>query len=209
MYKHFIKRLLDIVFSFIILIFGIPFILIGAILIKLDSKGPIFFKQPRIGKDNKEFTVYKLRTMDLVVFDENGKRRKDKDRITKSGRIIRKLSLDELPQLVNVFLGDMSFVGPRPLLVRYYPYYTDEELRRHEVRPGITGLAQINGRSNLLWEERFAYDVQYVDNLTFLLDMKIVFNTFMKVFRGSDTGVSDRPKNLVDFDVHRKNIKLR
>ena len=140
--------------------------------------------------------------------DEHGCKIRDRHRVTKAGSIIRKLSIDELPQLYNIFKGDMSFVGPRPLLVRYLPYYTMEELRRHDVRPGITGLAQINGRGNLQWEERFRYDLQYVDNVSLILDLKIVLKTIKKVFKQEGTSTI-RPAFLVDFDVHRgkKNIR--
>ncbi len=209
MYKKYFKRILDIIFALILIVLGFPLIIIGIILIKLDSKGPLLFRQERIGYKNKKFIVYKLRTMDLLPFDENGNRRKDKDRVTKAGKIIRKLSIDELPQLINIVKGDMSFIGPRPLLVRYYSYYTDEELRRHNIRPGITGLAQVNGRSNLKWEDRFLYDVQYVDNLSFIMDIKIVFLTVKKVILGNDTNTSNRPKGLKDLDEERKLNKIR
>ncbi len=209
MYKIFFKRLLDFIMSVVLLVLGLPFIIIGAIFIKIDSPGPVVFTQERIGYKNKKFKIYKLRTMDLVPFDSEGNRRKDKDRITKAGKIIRKLSIDELPQLLNIIKGEMSFIGPRPLVLRYYHYYTDEELRRHDVRPGITGLAQVNGRSNLNWEDRFRYDVYYVDNLSFLLDLKILFKTIRKIVSGADTSVTTRPKNLKDFDAERNFEKVR
>lgn len=209
MYKKYIKRILDILLALILFIIGLPFIIIGAIFIKIDSKGPILFTQERIGYKNQKFKIYKLRTMDLVPFDKDGNRRKDRDRVTKAGKIIRKLSIDELPQLINIIKGEMSFIGPRPLVLRYYHYYTDDELRRHDVRPGITGLAQVNGRSNLNWEERFKYDLYYVDNLSFLLDLKICLQTIKKIILGSDTTVTARPKNLKDFDAERNFQKLR
>jgi len=146
--------------------------------------------------------------MIVRTHDETGRKLDDKDRVTRVGRVIRRLSIDELPQLVNIIKGDMSFVGPRPLLVRYLPYYTDSELRRHEVRPGITGLAQINGRGFLQWEERFKYDLEYVDNLSFLLDAKILLRTVYQVLSGEGSS-TDRPSYLVDFDEHRRFMKMR
>lgn len=207
-YKKYIKRVLDFSFALFFLILSVPFIFIGYILIKLDSKGSAFFTQTRIGKDCKEFKIYKLRTMKLETHAKDGRKLKDRERVTKSGKIIRKFSIDELPQLLNILKGDMSFVGPRPLLVRYLPYYTEEEIRRHDVLPGITGLAQINGRSNLQWEERFQYDLEYVEKLSFKLDVKILLKTIQKVFGGSNTSTI-RPKGLVDFDKHRDYKKLR
>lgn len=206
-YNKVIKRGLDFLFALALLVLGLPFLLIGILLIKIDSKGPVFFSQERIGHLNKPFTIYKLRTMSLETH-RDGIKLRDRERVTKSGRIIRKLSIDELPQLINILRGDMSFVGPRPLLPRYYPYYTDEELKRHDVRPGITGLAQIKGRGNLQWEERFSYDLYYVNNLSPLLDLQIVLKTIQKVIKSEGTSTV-RPPNLVDFDVHRNFEKRR
>ena len=201
-YQYYIKRIFDLLLALTLLLVSSPMILIACILIKVDSEGPVIFKQTRIGKDCKEFTIYKLRTMKLQTHDKDGRKLRDRERVTRMGKIIRKLSLDELPQLINIIKGEMSFIGPRPLLVRYLPFYTEEELRRHDVLPGITGLAQINGRSFLSWEERFAYDVEYVDNISLNLDIKILFKTINKVFKGEGTSTI-RPKNLVDFDKHR------
>lgn len=209
MYEKIIKPIFDFLLALLILVLSSPFLLLGMLYIKWDSKGPVLFKQERIGKDNQIIIIYKLRTMILDQYDQEGRKLRDKERVTKAGKLIRKLSLDEIPQLINILKGEMSFIGPRPLLVRYYPYYTDEELRRHDVKPGLTGLAQINGRSNIGWEERFKYDVEYVDNLSFALDVHIFFETLMKVIKGSDTSVSNRPKNLVSFDQHRRFKKLR
>ena len=201
-YRKYVKRSLDFIFALILLIISVPFILIASLFIVLDSKGSPIFTQIRIGKDSKEFKIYKLRTMKLQATDMDGNKIRDRDRVTRAGRIIRKLSIDELPQLFNILKGEMSFIGPRPLLVRYLPYYTEEEIRRHDVLPGITGLSQINGRSNLQWEERFEYDVKYVDNISFKLDMQIFWITIRKVFEGSDTSTIRR-SDIVDFDKHR------
>ena len=181
--------------------------LIVAALIKLESHGPAVFQQERVGYNNKIFSIYKFRTMKLETH-QNGRELKDKERLTKVGRIVRKLSLDELPQLWNILKGDMSFIGPRPLLVRYYPYYTDEELRRHDVRPGITGLAQIHGRSHAQWDERLRYDLEYVDNLSLGMDCKVLYLTINKVIKGSNTS-SIKPAFLVDFDRYRNYEKRR
>ncbi len=205
MYRHFFKRVLDFIIALVLIVLTSPFLLIGAIVIKLDDKGPVFFNQQRVGKDNKVFTIYKLRSMKMQTHDpETGRKLRDKERVTSAGRFVRKTSIDELPQLFNVLKGDMSFVGPRPLLVKYLPYYTNEELHRHDVRPGITGLAQVNGRSNLPWEERFAYDLEYVKNITFLGDLSIWWKTFEKVFKGSDTSVNERPKGFVSLNLQRE-----
>ena len=209
MYRKFIKRLLDIIFSIILIILTSPFLLIGIIAIKMDDHGSAFFNQVRIGKDNKKFTMYKLRSMKNQTHDKDGRKLRDKERVTKAGRFIRKTSIDELPQLFNVLKGDMSFIGPRPLLVKYLPYYTEEELHRHDVRPGITGLAQVNGRSNLGWEKRFAYDVEYVNNITFLGDMRILGRTLGKVFKGADTSVNERPEGFVSLNIQRAGERLR
>ena len=202
-YNKIVKRIFDFLISFIFLIIALPFIFLSSVFIKLDSSGPIFFVQERIGYKTQKFKIYKLRTMKTEAFDEQGEKIRDRDRITRAGKIIRKLSLDELPQFLNVLKGDMSFIGPRPLLPRYLPYYTEEENRRHDVRPGITGLAQVHGRGFLQWEDRFKYDIEYVDNISFILDIKILFLTIKSVFSSEGTSTI-RPKNLVDFDEHRK-----
>lgn len=207
-YRRYVKRSLDFILALVLLIISLPFIIIACIFIVLDSEGPPIFTQIRIGKDAEEFKIYKLRTMKLQAFDKDGNKIRDRDRVTRVGKIVRKLSIDELPQLLNILKGDMSFIGPRPLLVRYLPYYTDEEMRRHDVLPGITGLSQINGRSNLQWEERFEYDVEYVDKISLKLDIKIVWITIKKVFEGSDTSTIRR-SDIVDFDEHRDFKKLR
>lgn len=207
MYQHGIKRILDFLAAFVLLIVSSPFVLIALLAIPLDSKGPAVFSQKRVGYKNSIFTVYKLRTM-ITETHRDGRKLRDRERVSRIGRILRMTSIDELPQLVNILKGEMSFIGPRPLPVRYYPYYTDEELGRHDVRPGITGLAQVNGRSNLQWEDRFRYDLYYRDHCSFLLDAKIVLKTIEKVFKSEGTSTI-RPVSLVDFDVHRNLVKNR
>lgn len=208
MYRKIFKRNLDFFAALILFALSLPILLISAVWIRLDSPGSPFFVQERIGYKNRPFKVIKLRTMKLETQDEEGRKLRDRQRVTRSGATLRKLSIDELPQLINILKGDMSFVGPRPLIPRYFPYYTDEELRRHEVLPGITGLAQVNGRSDLQWEERFSYDLTYVDKLSFLLDLKIVIKTLEKIISRENTSTI-RPANLVDFDIHRNFEKLR
>lgn len=176
------KRSIDFLFSLFLLIITSPIILITAIIIKIKIGSPILFKQQRPGLNGKPFFIYKFRTM-TDERDTNGNLLSDEIRLTKTGGIIRKLSLDELPQLFNVLKGDMSFIGPRPLLMKYLPLYNKEQARRHEVRPGITGWAQVNGRNAISWEEKFKYDVWYVDHQSILLDLKILFLTIVKVFR--------------------------
>ncbi len=183
MYRKYIKRILDLVFAVILLILLSPIMLLAAIAIKIeDPKGPVLFKQKRPGKDTKIFTVYKFRTM-RVETEKDGRPLSDMERITKVGAFLRKTSIDELPQLFNIIRGEMSFIGPRPLLVEYLDYYTPEQMRRHEVMPGISGWAQVNGRNAISWEEKFKYDVWYVDNMSFLLDLKIVFMTIYNILK--------------------------
>ena len=191
----------------IIAIFGIiigfiPF-LIFAIWIKLDSKGKVIFRQQRVGKDFKVFEVYKLRTMDSRAYDKYGKSISAGKRVTKSGKKARSLSIDELPQLINVLKGEMSIIGPRPLILKYFPYFTEEELKRFHVKPGITGLAQVKGRAFTDWDKRFKYDVFYVDNISPGLDLKILFETIFTVFKREGTTLN-KPKSIYDFNVARK-----
>jgi len=181
MYKY-TKRVFDVILSlFLILIFS-PIIIIVSIFIYFNIGQPILFRQIRPGLNEKLFTIYKFRTMNNKR-DKNGDLLPDKDRLSKIGKIIRSTSLDELPQLFNVLKGDMSFVGPRPLLEEYLPLYNEEQKRRHSVIPGITGWAQVNGRNAISWEDKFKYDVWYVDNQSFWLDMKILLMTFLKVIK--------------------------
>lgn len=176
------KRLFDLTVSLLALIFLSVVIGITALLIRLKIGSPVLFKQQRPGLHEKPFYVYKFRSM-TDERDEKGELLPDDIRLTSFGKVIRKLSLDELPQLWNVLKGDMSFVGPRPLLVEYLPLYNERQARRHEVRPGITGWAQVNGRNAISWEEKFELDVWYVENRSFWLDMKILFMTVAKVFK--------------------------
>lgn len=176
------KRVFDTVVSLVALTILSSIIGITALLVFLKIGSPVIFKQQRPGLSNKPFHVYKFRTM-TDKKDESGELLPDDVRLTTFGMYVRKLSLDELPQLWNVFKGDMSFVGPRPLLMEYLPLYSDRQARRHEVRPGITGWAQVNGRNAISWEEKFEYDVWYVENRSFWLDIRILFMTLLKVFK--------------------------
>lgn len=182
--KSAVKRLFDIILSLISIILLSPIMLIIFFLIKRKLGSPAIFKQRRPGMQGKIFTMYKFRSM-IDLKDENGELLPDEDRLTNFGVLIRKTSLDELPELLNILKGDMSFVGPRPLLVRYLDRYTEQQARRHEVKPGLTGWAQINGRNELSWEEKFSLDVWYVDNWTLSLDLKILFLTLWKVLQRS------------------------
>ena len=200
MYKNYFKRVFDFVISLVALIVLSPLFVIMMILGMLILKGNPFFVQERPGKGERVFKLIKFRSM-ANFKDKDGNLLPDKDRITSYGEMIRKLSIDELPELINVLKGDMSLVGPRPLLVEYLPYYTEEEKHRHDVRPGITGLAQINGRNYITWEETFAYDVEYVRNISLINDIKILFNTVGKVI--SHDGVTDATDSDTDSNgVH-------
>ena len=181
MYRHFIKRLLDIVLSGTALVILSPVYLILAIMIRVKLGSPVIFHQERPGKDQKIFTLCKFRTM-TDERDENGKLLPDNRRLTKFGKLLRATSLDELPELWNIFKGDMSIIGPRPLLVSDLPYYTKEEQLRHTVRPGLTGLAQVSGRNYLDWDNRLKKDIEYVRNLSFLMDLKFIFLKIKVIF---------------------------
>ncbi|MFR3521640.1 MAG: sugar transferase [Clostridia bacterium] len=178
----FIKRLLDIVISATALILLSPFLLIIYLLVRINLGGPAFFLQERVGKDNKIFKMIKFRTMKNST-DKDGNLLSDNERLTKFGRFLRSFSIDELPELINILKGDMSLVGPRALLVQYLEHYNSEQIRRHDVLPGLTGWAQINGRNSITWCEKFKLDVWYVDNWSLWLDIKIFFLTFWKVFK--------------------------
>ncbi|MBQ2942345.1 MAG: sugar transferase [Clostridia bacterium] len=181
MYKKYFKRPFDILCAIAaILVFSWLYILV-AILVRVKLGSPVIFKQPRPGKDEKIFTLYKFRTM-TDERDEAGNLLPDDVRLTKFGKFLRSTSLDELPEAFNILFGHMSVVGPRPLLTKYLDYYNEEEKRRHEVRPGLTGLAQISGRNAISWEEKFAWDVKYVDNITFAGDIAIILKTVWKAF---------------------------
>lgn len=190
MYKYF-KRIMDFVASLTALIIFSPLIALSAVLVKISDGGSVIFKQRRPGKDGKIFTVYKFRTMSEKTEDENGRELSDVERMTKIGSFLRKTSLDELPQLFNVLKGDMSFIGPRPLLCEYLELYTPYQMRRHEVLPGISGLAQVNGRNAITWEEKFDYDVYYVDHMSFWLDLRILFKTIKNTLKRADINCSD------------------
>ena len=181
-FQNVVKRTIDIVCSGLGLIILSPILLITAILIRIKLGSPIFFTQDRVGKDGKVFKMIKFRTM-LDAVDKWGEPLPDEERLTTFGKILRSTSIDELPELINVFKGDMSLVGPRPLLVEYKELYSTEQFRRHEVRPGITGWAQVNGRNALGWAERFKLDVDYVDNYNLFMDIKILFMTILKVVK--------------------------
>lgn len=181
MYAKFFKRLIDFILSACaILILGIP-LLIVALLIKFKLGSPVLFKQRRPGKDGKIFEIYKFRTM-TDARDTNGNLLPDNERLTDFGNLLRSTSIDELPEILNIFKGDMAIIGPRPLLEEYLPLYNEEQAHRHDVRPGLTGWAQINGRNTISWEDKFKYDVEYVRNISFMFDLKIFFLTIKKVF---------------------------
>ena len=192
-YEKIIKRIFDFILALFALIILGPIILIVWCFVKVKLGSPAIFIQERPGKDGKVFKLYKFRTM-TDERNENGELLPDEVRLTKFGKALRSTSLDELPELWNIVKGDMSIVGPRPLLVRYLPLYNERQARRHEVRPGFTGLAQVNGRNSISWEEKFEWDVQYVDNITFWGDVKIIFNTVKVVFKrdgiSSETAVT-------------------
>lgn len=183
MYEKYIKRIFDFLLALILLILFSPIILICALLLKI-TQGSVIFTQKRPGLNEKIFIIYKFKTMSDEK-DENGNLLPDEMRLKSFGKIIRSLSLDELLQLFNVLKGDMSFIGPRPLLVEYLSIYNDEQKQRHKVKPGITGWAQVNGRNNISWEKKFQLDIYYVKNISFVLDMKIFFMTFIKVLKRS------------------------
>lgn len=190
-YRRYIKRPMDFSLAFFAIIVLSPIFLVVAILVKIKLGSPIIFKQQRPGLNEKIFTMYKFRTM-TDERDENGELLPDSVRLTKFGCFLRSTSLDELPELFNILKGDMSIVGPRPLLVQYLPLYNEHQRRRHEVRPGLSGLAQINGRNAISWDEKFDLDVQYVDNVNFIGDWKIIFITIKKAIirEGINSGTS-------------------
>jgi undecaprenyl phosphate N,N'-diacetylbacillosamine 1-phosphate transferase len=181
LYRRFFKRPMDFILSLLALIVLSPVFLVVAVLVRVKLGSPVIFKQKRPGLNERIFTMYKFRTM-TDQRDENGELLPDSVRLTKFGRLLRSTSLDELPELFNILKGDMSIVGPRPLLVQYLPLYNTHQKRRHEVRPGLSGLAQISGRNAISWEDKFNLDVEYVDNLSFVADWKIIFLTLKKVF---------------------------
>jgi sugar transferase EpsL len=176
------KRIFDFIAAFILLIVLSPILIVVSLIVLITMGSPVLFKQHRPGLYGKQFVMYKFRTM-TDKRDKNGNPLPDEERLTRFGRFLRSTSLDELPELINVFKGDMSFVGPRPLLMEYLPLYTPEQARRHEVKPGITGWALVNGRNAISWEEKFKLDIWYVDNQSFWLDLKILWMTIIIVFK--------------------------
>lgn len=195
-YRRFLKRPMDFILSLIAIIFLSPVLIIVAILVKIKLGNPVLFKQKRPGLNEKIFTMYKFRTM-TDKKDKNGELLPDAVRLTKFGKMLRSTSLDELPELFNILKGEMSIVGPRPLLIQYLEFYNEHQMSRHDVRPGLTGYAQVNGRNTISWEEKFKLDVVYVDNMSFLGDWNIIFKTIKKVFVkegiSSDTSVTMEP----------------
>lgn len=186
-----VKKVLDFIFAMVLLIIVSPVMIIAAIAIKIeDPKGSALFKQKRPGKNSKIFRVYKFRTM-KVETKRDGELLSDIERMTRTGSFLRKTSIDELPQLFNILRGEMSFIGPRPLLVKYLEYYSEEQIRRHEVTPGISGWAQVNGRNTISWEEKFKYDVWYVDHISIKVDLKIVGLTIYNVLNRKDINNSE------------------
>lgn len=193
MYKKWMKRLIDLVVSLLACLLLLPIFVLVMVVLLFANRGKVFFFQERPGWKERPFKVIKFKTMNDKK-DAAGNLLPDNVRLTRAGAFIRKTSMDELPQLLNVLKGDMSLVGPRPLLFRYIPLYSPEQRRRHELRPGITGWAQVNGRNSIAWMEKFKYDIYYIDNLSFLLDMKILWMTFIKVIRSEGVNQSqDRP----------------
>ena len=208
MYKSFFKRFFDFFFSLCALIVFSPIILVVSLILIIVNKGAgVFFYQMRPGKNEVIFKAVKFKSM-TEECDRNGNLLSNAERLTKFGKFIRSTSIDELPQLFNILKGDMSFIGPRPLLIKYLPFYTDNERKRHSVRPGITGLAAINGRNLIDWDTRLKFDVLYVENISFWGDVKIVFNTIQNVLTAKDI-VIDTNQELKDLDIERQIRKTK
>ena len=202
MYKKYFKRILDIILSLSALFVLSPVFLALIVIGMIKMKGNPFFVQERVGKNEKVFKLIKFRSMTCQK-DKNGKLLPDNMRLTKYGRFIRSTSIDEIPELINILLGDMSVIGPRPLLVSYLPWYTEKEKCRHNVRPGLSGLAQVNGRNYLGWAQRLAYDIKYVENITFLGDVKIILKTIKKAMSREDIAI-DTTKAETNLATERK-----
>lgn len=200
MYAKYIKRILDFMLSLLALIVLSPLMLIIYILVRIKLGKPAIFKQKRPGKDEKIFTLYKFKTM-TDEKDEKGILLPDEKRLTKFGRFLRSTSLDELPELINIIKGDMAIVGPRPLLIRDMVFMTEEQRKRHKVRQGLTGLAQINGRNNISWEDKIKYDLEYIEKITLVNDIKIILKTIIKVFKKEDISTygMDTAEDLCDY----------
>ena len=204
MYTKYIKRLLDFILSLMALIILMPLMFVIYILVIVKLGKPAIFKQKRPGKNEKIFILYKFRTM-TDKKDENGNLLSDSQRLTKFGKFLRSTSLDELPELINIIKGDMAIIGPRPLLVDYLDYYNEEEHHRHDVRPGLTGLAQVSGRNAITWEEKFKKDIEYINNITFIQDIKIILKTIKNVFIRE--GINQEGNATMErFDKERKTI---
>ena len=199
MYKNYIKRLLDIILSFAALVVLSPILLVISILVRINLGSPVFFKQERVGKDEKIFTMLKFRTMSDKR-DENGNLLPDEQRQTKLGDLLRSTSLDELPELINILKGDISFVGPRPLLVSYLPYYTQEERLRHSVRGGLTVPEVVYGNVTPTWDEQFSYEVDYAKKVSFTLDIKIIWKTFLILFKRVQTDYGSEVRNPLNVE---------
>lgn len=203
---------MDLILTLLAIVLLSPVFAIVAILVRIKLGYPVIFRQERPGKDEKVFTLYKFRTM-IDARDDQGELLPDSERLTGFGQMLRSTSLDELPELFNILKGEMSIVGPRPLRIAYLPYYSQEQRRRHSVLPGLTGLAQIKGRNAIMWDERFAYDLEYVDNITFWGDVRIILATIKKVITGNDIGSrkeDDLDSGIEDFDAYaiRKSSNL-
>lgn len=201
-YQNYVKRFFDIIISGIFIILLSPVYLVLAVLVRVKLGSPVLFHQKRPGRNEVIFNMYKFRSM-TDEKDENGAYLPDEQRLNSFGKKLRSTSLDELPELFNIFRGDMSIVGPRPLLIKYLPYYTEEEKRRHDVRPGLTGLAQVNGRNALGWEDRFCYDIEYIDHCSLWMDIKVLWMTVFRVVKRSGA-LSGASQTVEDFDVYRQ-----
>lgn len=218
MYRKYIKRILDVVLSLVALIVLSPIMLIVAILVRIKLGTPVIFKQKRPGLNEKIFTMYKFRTM-TDKRDKFGELLPDSERLTKFGKLLRSTSLDELPELWNIFKGDMSIVGPRPQLVKDMVFMNEEQIKRHIVKPGLTGLAQVNGRNNITWEDKFEFDLIYINNITFINDFKIIFKTILKVLKKDDVNTDGMctaedlgdyllRKSIIDEDTYKARLEV-
>ena len=207
MYRKYIKRMLDFILSLLAIIILSPVLLITALLVKIKLGSPVIFRQQRPGKNEKIFTLYKFRTM-TDKKDEKGNLLPDEQRLTRFGKILRSTSLDELPELLNILKGDMAIVGPRPQLIKDMIFMTTEQRKRHTVRQGLTGLAQVNGRNNLTWEEKINYDLKYINKITFFEDCKIILKTIIKVFKREDieTEGMETAEDLCDYLLRTNKI---
>lgn len=208
-YRRYVKRVLDLIFAILAIIVLSPVLLVTAVLVRIKLDSPVIFAQERPGYKEKIFRMYKFRTMTNEK-DENGKLLPDEKRLTSFGKFLRKTSLDELPELVNIVKGDMSIIGPRALLVSYLPYYTPEQHRRHDVVPGLVGLAALHGRNNQSWDDKFKYDIEYVDNLSFKLDCKILFGAVGVVLKREGVNMEGHAttENFIE-SIKKKEIVMK